>query len=611
MAEAIRLVIWDLDETFWKGTITEGGITEYLRANHDIVVELAQRGIISSICSKNEKTKVLSILEEHGISQYFVFPSISWEPKGPRLIDLIEAVQLRPPTIMFIDDNPSNRAEAREMVPGLQVESDSFIPSILSDPRFAGKPDPALSRLQQYKLLEARKEDEVRSVGSNEEFLRGCDVRVYVEYDVVSYLDRAIELINRTNQLNFTKRRLPEDIAQARQLLLADVGDHRRQSGLIRVIDRYGDYGFVGFFMLENGGLDQSRTRLGQTLLHYCFSCRTLGMFVEYWFYNWLHRPRINVSGEVLTDLTLPRTVDWIRLISAVDGNESRTMRIAPEIRVHGGCEAASIAHYLAAYSDNVVVSGNFHAGAQFIRVNSAPLLLSACDRVGPEFQRESNLLRIPYEPMVSRYFVDVPEGTAFVFGGQYDAPGPSRYRHKVHGWEIRLEPHGFHAVIIAKSSEEELRGILDGLNVGKDVKSEITDVVLHIHENYESASYPDDKKLAECMRDIFGRVPHGSRIVLLLDHDKVRDHTGALKDAPWNRHYTDQIRRLAGACPFAGTVSFSDFILDENEIRGGGNHYDRMVYYRMAEGIVSLLRNLPAKEARQSAPSCNVLALS
>jgi len=73
----------------------------------------------------------------------------------------------------------------------------------------------------------------------------------------------------------------------------------------------------------------------------------------------------------------------------------------------------------------------------------------------------------------------------------------------------------------------------------------------------------------------------------------------------------TDQIRRLAGACPFAGTVSFSDFILDENEIRGGGNHYDRMVYYRMAEGIVSLLRNLPAKEARQSAPSCNVLALS
>jgi hypothetical protein len=26
-AEPVRLVIWDLDETFWKGTLTEGGIT--------------------------------------------------------------------------------------------------------------------------------------------------------------------------------------------------------------------------------------------------------------------------------------------------------------------------------------------------------------------------------------------------------------------------------------------------------------------------------------------------------------------------------------------------------------------------------------------------------
>ena len=28
MPEEIRLVIWDLDETFWKGTLAEGGISE-------------------------------------------------------------------------------------------------------------------------------------------------------------------------------------------------------------------------------------------------------------------------------------------------------------------------------------------------------------------------------------------------------------------------------------------------------------------------------------------------------------------------------------------------------------------------------------------------------
>jgi hypothetical protein len=50
MAETIKLVIWDLDETFWRGTLDEGGITQYVQAHHDIVVELAQRGIMSSIC---------------------------------------------------------------------------------------------------------------------------------------------------------------------------------------------------------------------------------------------------------------------------------------------------------------------------------------------------------------------------------------------------------------------------------------------------------------------------------------------------------------------------------------------------------------------------------
>ena len=43
MAEAVRLVVWDLDNTFWDGTLSEGGIT-YSSANHDIVIELAKRG---------------------------------------------------------------------------------------------------------------------------------------------------------------------------------------------------------------------------------------------------------------------------------------------------------------------------------------------------------------------------------------------------------------------------------------------------------------------------------------------------------------------------------------------------------------------------------------
>ena len=184
MIEGVRLLIWDLDDTYWRGTLTEGGITEYVREHHDIVIKLAQRGIMSSICSKNDEVKVMEILKREGIADYFIFPSISWGPKATRLASIIEAVQLRPATVMFIDDNHLNRAEAVDLIPDLQIEDETFLTRVLSDPRFQGKDDSRLTRLGQYKVLEQRKRDETKAEGNNEEFLRGCDVRVYIEYDV-------------------------------------------------------------------------------------------------------------------------------------------------------------------------------------------------------------------------------------------------------------------------------------------------------------------------------------------------------------------------------------------------------------------------------------------
>jgi FkbH-like protein len=141
MPEAVRLVIWDLDETFWRGTISEGGIKEYVQAHHDIVIELARRGIMSSIVSKNDHATVRKILEEKGLWDYFVFPSIDWTPKASRIAAIIESIQLRAPAVMFIDDNPHNRAEAQALLPELQVQDEVFVSGILDNPLFKGKND--------------------------------------------------------------------------------------------------------------------------------------------------------------------------------------------------------------------------------------------------------------------------------------------------------------------------------------------------------------------------------------------------------------------------------------------------------------------------------------
>ncbi len=602
MTEAVRLVIWDLDETFWRGTITEGGIQEYLQANHDLVIELAKRGIMSSICSKNDKESTLKVLQQKNILDYFIFPSIAWEPKGQRIASLIEAVQLRPATVMFIDDNPNNRAEAAAIVPDLQVADETFITKILDDPRFKGKNDEKLTRLAQYKLLETRKRDEQQASGNNEEFLRGCDVRVYVEYDVLPHMDRAIELINRTNQLNFTKVRLPEDIDEARKQVREAIEDHFRQCGLVRVVDKYGDYGFVGFFMLRSGALDVSNGKLTQYLEHYCFSCRTLGMLVEHWFYDRLQRPQIKVVGEVLTDLSKPRTIDWIRTVDSLEDDRPSLTKVAPEIRIHGGCEANSVAHYLGSYSDKVVVTGNFHAGTNFFRVNGSSLLLSAADRSGPEFEKEAAALGVPHPMLVTDYFRNSPRGTAFVFGGQMDS-GAYRYRHKVHGWEIFIEPHGLSGLNLATASIDEINHQIENLEFSEEAKKEIASVAKHVHENYESITFRSEEVLPGYMHEIFARIPEDSKLVIVLDHERVRDMDGSVRDATWMKAYPPLIRSIAEPFPFVGVVSFGDHVQSDDEIHVGGNHYDRMVYYRLAEAIVSKLRSLQPKNCNLTAP--------
>ncbi|HZZ90005.1 MAG TPA: hypothetical protein VFE13_16880, partial [Caulobacteraceae bacterium] len=44
----IKMVIWDLDDTFWNGTLAEGESVKRIARNVRIVKQLTDRGIVSS-----------------------------------------------------------------------------------------------------------------------------------------------------------------------------------------------------------------------------------------------------------------------------------------------------------------------------------------------------------------------------------------------------------------------------------------------------------------------------------------------------------------------------------------------------------------------------------
>ncbi len=328
LGAAIKLVIWDLDDTFWNGTLSEGEVT-LSETNTTIVRTLNRRGIVSSICSKNELEPVRARLQAAGLWDEFVFASVSWTPKGQRISELIDNAQLRPANVLFIDDNPQNLQEATFFAPELQTADPDILPELLSLPQVMGKDDAALSRLAQYKLLERKFADRVNSSGSNEAFLRSCRIRLGLFEATGDDQARLLELINRTNQLNYTKRRLDDN------QLRAMIEDPDTEVKYVRVGDRYGDYGITGLYSLTGGELRD-----------FVFSCRILDMGVERWLYERLGRPPIEIAGEVVTALEDTGAVDWIEL-GYQPPRAPQQLAGAGTVMLKGGCDLHPVHDFL------------------------------------------------------------------------------------------------------------------------------------------------------------------------------------------------------------------------------------------------------------------------
>ena len=78
----VKIVIWDLDDTFWKGTLSEGNVRPVSK-NIELVKELTDRGIMNSIVSKNDERKAMAVLKEWGGGKsVFYFSADFLECKG-------------------------------------------------------------------------------------------------------------------------------------------------------------------------------------------------------------------------------------------------------------------------------------------------------------------------------------------------------------------------------------------------------------------------------------------------------------------------------------------------------------------------------------------------
>lgn len=276
----IKLVVWDLDETFWHGILSEEEVS-CPEEHCELIQELTRRGIVNSISSKNDWEQAKKKLTELGVWDFFVFCSINWQPKGQQIQQMLKDMALRPENTLFLDDNPNNLEEAAFYCPNIMTALPEAVPQLIQFCRVTEETDPEETRLQRYKILEQKRESR-QSFSSNEEFLKNCEIRVGLHTQCGEETDRIYELVQRTNQLNFTKvRSEKEELAQLFR-------DPEASCGYVTASDRFGDYGIVGFYAVKE-----------KKLLHFLFSCRTLGMGIEQYVYEQLGFPELRTEGSV------------------------------------------------------------------------------------------------------------------------------------------------------------------------------------------------------------------------------------------------------------------------------------------------------------------------
>jgi hypothetical protein len=188
--------------------------------------------------------------------------------------------------------------------------------------------------VEQYRMVQ-RKIDAQKSAGvSNEDFLRASNVRVVIEHEVEQYLDDVVEMLNGTNEINYTKRRIKtdKDLENLREELRS-FGIH---AGCVFVADDHGDYGFTGFFMMR-------RLASVKQLIHFTFSCRIMDMGVEQYVYDMLGQPEIDIVKPVTRGLRTHEKIDWIN-----QGGASSSSGVVSDqnLVLLGGCDLLQLASY-------------------------------------------------------------------------------------------------------------------------------------------------------------------------------------------------------------------------------------------------------------------------
>lgn len=281
-----KLVVVDLDDTLWGGRVGDDGCEgleldptgagrHFLRLQA-FLAGLRTKGALLAIASKNDEATAREVFRRRPemLLQLddFAAVEIHWEPKSSSLARILERLKLSTAGVVFLDDNPVERAEVIRRFPDIAApdlpdDPAQRVPALersgLFDHRLAT--DETRERNRMYAENAAR-EAAQHDAGDYQEFLRGLKM-ILEGTEIEAARERVIELIHKTNQFNLTTRRYNWGE------LAATVRDGFGRC--YRLMDRFGDNGIISVVAVTRDSDEDARIDL------WLMSCRVLGRKVE------------------------------------------------------------------------------------------------------------------------------------------------------------------------------------------------------------------------------------------------------------------------------------------------------------------------------------------
>ena len=284
-----KILVLDLDNTLWGGIVGEVGWKNLRIGGHDYLGEafkdfqckikaLKNYGILLALCSKNNESTALEAIEKHPEMVLkiddFILYKINWQDKAKNILDISKELNIGLQSFVFLDDTPYERANVKEKLPEVTV------PNLPSDPLqysvFLSKlryfdtsfiSDEDKKRAELYKSEFKRKKIR-QSLKSHSQWLKTLKLTITIENAKNENLPRIHQLLNKTNQMNLSTRRLSE------KELNSWKNKPSNKLWSIRAKDKFGEYGIIGIISIS------IKNRLAK-LEDFILSCRVVGRDIE------------------------------------------------------------------------------------------------------------------------------------------------------------------------------------------------------------------------------------------------------------------------------------------------------------------------------------------